>query len=378
VERTVMTPTTVFERRVVQVTKYRPEIREQVATVYEQVPQTRAIQEEYTVMVPEQRTRTVTDVVQREVRRTIEQPYTVMVPQQEMRTASRTVCRMVQVPETQMVTEWGGRWETRPLAQPYMSAYGSPESFGNACSSGDCGGPPACNPCPQQCTTRVWVPEPVQRPVTVTTMKPVYEEQAYQYPVTVYKPETRTRSVEICEWQPQQVTRQEAYTVEVPQKRTQTRQITEYQSVPRQQRSQCTVMVPYQENVEIQVPVCHLVPQKVTTPVQVCSTIIPCPTGCLPQTLPGNGIQPQGEGSLPAGGEGGLQPANSGMMPQAGPSVPTATNWTVARAAEPAPRQLTPVPSVFTRFHLVGIGSSNDARTWRPNASRVPDLLGTR
>lgn len=377
IERTVMTPTTVFEKRIVPVTKYRPEIREQVSTIYEQVPQTREIQEEYTVLVPEQRTRTVTDIVQRQVRRNIEQPYTVMVPQQEMREASRTVCRMVAVPETQMVTELSGHWETRALGQPYMSAYGSPESFGSSCNGGGCA--PSCSPCPQQCTTRVWVPEQIERPVTVTTMKPVQEEQTYQYPVTVFKPETRTRTVEICEWQPQQVTREENFTVEVPQKRVQTRQITEYRSVPRQQRSQCTVMVAYQENVEVQVPVCHWIPQKITSPIQVCSTFSACPTDCAPQILSGNGNLPPVSPALQQGNGDMFQPAPE-IGPQAHFSARPITGLMAARFAQPmaSPPQTRAPANFYARFRLVGIGSSNDARTWRSNASKVPDLLGTR
>ena len=56
VEKTVMVPTWVTETRKVNVTEYRREPRERTYTVTRMVPETNAVTEEYTVMVPEHRT----------------------------------------------------------------------------------------------------------------------------------------------------------------------------------------------------------------------------------------------------------------------------------------------------------------------------------
>src|SRR5688572_6504805 len=53
VERTILVPQWVTEKRVVNVTRCRPELRERVVTVYRCVPETRQVTREYTVMVPE-------------------------------------------------------------------------------------------------------------------------------------------------------------------------------------------------------------------------------------------------------------------------------------------------------------------------------------
>ena len=57
VERTVMVPQWVTERRTINVTRSRPEERERIVTVYRCVPETRQVTREFTVMVPETRTR---------------------------------------------------------------------------------------------------------------------------------------------------------------------------------------------------------------------------------------------------------------------------------------------------------------------------------
>lgn len=276
VERKILVPTTVMENQTVKVTKFRPETRAQTVTVYRQVPETREVPQQYTVLVPEQRTRTVTRIVQREVVRNVEQPYAVMVPYQEQRQAFRTVTRMVPIPETRVVYRAGGRWETRVLGVPYMTAYGG------------------CTPCPPQpCTTRVWVPEVIRQPVTVTTMKPVVEREPYNHTVTLFRPETRSRMIQVRECVPEQVSHQETFTVQVPQTQTRMVQVTEYRTVPEQQQQQCTVMVPYEEDVQVQVPVCRMVEQTVTTPVQTCSTVAPCPLPpCPTQPAPALALGP--------------------------------------------------------------------------------------
>ena len=82
-------------------------------TVYRDVPTTKTVEEEYTVMVPEVRRRTVEDTINRPVYRDIELRVTAMAPQIETRQATRTVCRMVPVQKERTVSETADRWRSR-------------------------------------------------------------------------------------------------------------------------------------------------------------------------------------------------------------------------------------------------------------------------
>jgi len=119
------------------------------------------------------------------------------------------------------------------------------------------------------------VPEVSEREVQVTVMKPSYEEVPYEYTVTLCRPETRTRTVTLCEYVPEQQSREVQYTVCVPEQRVSSHQVTEYRCVPEQKTSTYTVMVPYQEQQEVQVQVCRMVEKTITVPVQTS-----CDTGC--------------------------------------------------------------------------------------------------
>ena len=261
VERTCYVPTLVTEQRTVTVTKCKPETRERTVTVYHQVPETRTVAIECTVLARETRTRPVTVTVCKPVLRTVEQQCTVMVPHTENREQVRTVCQMVSVKETVTVCEASGHWETRAVA----SSCGCGGSCGGNCG---CGGS-----CGQACATncRVWVPELARRQVEVTCMKPSYVQQTYQCPVTVCRPEVRTRTVQVCETQREQVTQQIAYTVCVPQKHVENRQVTTFRCVAEERKEPYTVMVPYQEQHQVQVQVCKMVAQKVQVPACGCA-----------------------------------------------------------------------------------------------------------
>ena len=57
VTKTIMVPTTVLETRQTQSIEYRDQVRERAVTVYDQVPETRRVTSEQTVLVPETRHR---------------------------------------------------------------------------------------------------------------------------------------------------------------------------------------------------------------------------------------------------------------------------------------------------------------------------------
>ena len=110
-------------------------------------------------------------------------------------------------------------------------------------------------------------------------MKQTYEQQTYQYPKIVYQPEVRTRTVQVCEYKAEEVSREEQYTEYVPQKRVRTEHVTFMRSVPDQQHEQYTVMVPYQEQQQVPVQVCRMVARKVA--VQTASACGNCCDGTV-------------------------------------------------------------------------------------------------
>ena len=170
VERTIMVPTMVSETRSVNVTECRAEQRETSCTVYRNVPETRQVSYQYTVMVPQTRTRTINYTVCKPVMETHDQQYTVMIPETQTRTVNYTVCKPVMETQTQQYT--------------------------------------------------VMVPETRTRTVNYTVCKPVYETQTREY--TVMVPENRTRTVNVTVCKPVMETQTRQYSVLVPY--TETRQ----------------------------------------------------------------------------------------------------------------------------------------------------------
>ena len=120
VEKTIMVPTMVTETRRVSVTEYRTERRQRNVTVMRQIPETKTMTREYTVMVPETRTRTENYTVMKPVTREVTREYTVNVPVKETRQGTRRVCRTIPVNETRtvMVAETKTRTENYTVMKP--------------------------------------------------------------------------------------------------------------------------------------------------------------------------------------------------------------------------------------------------------------------
>ena len=76
-------------------TRYRSEVRQRMVTVYRDVPTTRTVQEEYTVMVPQTRTRTVAETINHPVYGDIQLRTTAMTPEVDVRQTTQTVTQMV-------------------------------------------------------------------------------------------------------------------------------------------------------------------------------------------------------------------------------------------------------------------------------------------
>lgn len=263
VERTVMVPTMVTETRTVDCVEYHREDRERTVTVYRRVPETKEVTQTFTVMVPETRTKTVQYTVCKPVYETVDQQYTVCVAHQETRQGTRAVCRQKPVQVTRTVCEDQGHWEERPC--------GAPSGCGGCKPCHGCGGCGGCG------TYKVWVPNVVKKEVQMTVMKSEIVHEPYEYTCTVYKPETRTRQVQVCRMVPEKQTREVQYTVCVPQQREKTFNVTSYKCIAEEQQQTYTVCVPHKVQKEVQVRVCRMVEKTVMVPAHHCGGYHCCP-----------------------------------------------------------------------------------------------------
>ncbi len=283
--QTVWVRRTFTEVREVPVTKYRTETREREYTVYRNVPETQTVSRTRTVMTPVARTRTVeytvceprtetkevsytvmvrtprTETVEYTVARPVwetkQQEYTVLVPHTEVRQGTRRVCEAVPVTRTKTVCRWTGRWEDRPYAVA-------------GCHPKGC--PPACGAVRQSCVEvrRCWVPEVTYEQVPYTTYEARWKEVPYEYPVTVCRPETRVRDVQVCrmvhETKSKDVTRFD-YT---PEERTRSVQQTRYVNVPKTREVEYTEYVPEEIEEQVEVTRYRRVAEKKTATYEVC------------------------------------------------------------------------------------------------------------
>ncbi len=261
VERTIMVPQTVTEKRKIHRKEYRNETREKTVTVVNRVPKTESVTREYTVMVPKKMTKTVEYQVCKPVVKVETREYTVMVPHKEQREGVRHVCKRVPVEKTRKITVDEGHWEEQ------ASECGDGDDCGDGCGGcghrrkrrwcGSCGASSGCN---------VWVPNVVEKEVTYTCYQNVTEEQPYTYHVTVCKPEKRTREVELTDYVMEPKTKEVTYTKYVAEKRSKTCDVTRYECVPTEKTVSYTVCVPHHVEKEVDVEVIKMVPKTVLVP----------------------------------------------------------------------------------------------------------------
>jgi hypothetical protein len=325
--QTVLVPEWVNETRKIKTTECVPEIRQRKFTATRCVAETKNVEREHTVMAPQTRTRKETYTVQvpatrnvseqyqvsvaayRDVQRTYtvsapvqkerQEQYTVMTPHTETRHATRQIAECVPVSETRTRCVDRGHWE-QPAVAPCACETSSCATCGASCGAtcdSECGATcgrhrrHAC--CESSCNSMVWVAKPAQEQDQVTVMKRQVREEPYDYCVTVCKPETRTRTVQVCSYENQQRsytekvceyrnetrtrtyavteckmeerTRDVQYTEYVPQKRTCIEQVVSYRNVPEEKTENYTVMVSHEVEKDVCVQVCHMAPKQVGT-----------------------------------------------------------------------------------------------------------------
>lgn len=276
VVRTVYVPTMVKERRLVTVTECHVEQRQRQVMVRRCVPETSAVREVYTVMVPEVRQRAEQFTVCRPVWREVERDITVQIPVEERRQGVRHVCRQVKVQEMRSVTRDHGQWE-EVMCQADCHAPGCATSCGRPVRRWGRGGD-VCNcqwsggydgGCGKPITAhahRVWKPNLVTEQVPVTVWRNEMVEEPFEYVATVWRPEVRRQTVKVCETVKEQQVRDVQYTVCVPQQRERVRNVTRYRTVLEPRVETYKVLVPHTVQKEVEVTVCRMTPQQIICP----------------------------------------------------------------------------------------------------------------
>ena len=191
-----------------------------MVAVYRDVPATKTVEEEYTVMVPQTRVRTVADTINHPVYGSIELRTTTMTPRVESRRATYTVGRLVPVQEDRCESACCSTCSASlppalpPALPPPLPATGGPDPnapppppTGTPAGSSVAGG--GCDPCCNACAPRK---------VCVTCWKPVSQQVTVQYPVTHLDPSSRFNTVPFYEYRKETKLRKESYVVEVPEK----------------------------------------------------------------------------------------------------------------------------------------------------------------
>lgn len=329
VERTVMVPNLVNEKRKVREIEYKQVQKERDVTVYETVPRVRTVEQRRQILEPVTRTRTenytrmvpVTENVQREVtvtvpervRRTgyrnelrpeyrnVLQEYTEMVPTRVRRTATRNVTRNVPVSRSRTYAQDAGYWATRQVAvnQPLTQTVAATSVGAATGMGGGCCGcvPVSCGCQTQYLTQQVYVPRTVQCQQNYTEMQQQTVQVPYEYEEVSYQPVKRQRTVrqermrqvqvpyeftEVVyrdrkEMRTEKVERMVAqkrqrtirFTEMVPKTRIENVKVTEYESVPVKKRETYTAMVPTEIEREVTVQVYKDTPRRVTERVRV-------------------------------------------------------------------------------------------------------------
>lgn len=275
VQRTVMVPQTVTEKRKVRTTEVQPVTRQREVTHYEQRPEERVENRRYTVMEPVTRVRKERYTQQRPVTETravpyteqvpvrvqktamrteqrpyfkmVKQTYTEQIPQVETRQGMRTASKCVPVQRQRVVYQDSGYWAEQPTQT--VSNIVSPISYGPTASlpvSGignvtggsvsACCVPVDC--CQTTCgTAKVWVPRRVASTQAFTEMVNQTVQEPYEYKMTTYKPVQRERMVKV----------QAFRTVQVPEKVEEIR----FRTVSKTRNEQITRFVPEEKTRDV-------------------------------------------------------------------------------------------------------------------------------
>lgn len=234
VEKTIMVPTTVYQKKVIQCLEYRPVVRECTVNVTRRVPVTKQVKQICTVMVPKVMVRQEAYTVARPVYTKKQYEVTIMVPRNIVKQGVRQVCKYVPTKVMNTVTEDHGCWVTD--------------------KSG--------------CCTH-WQPNIVQKQVACTVMKPVTVDEPFQYTVTVCEPKKQIVEKTFCHYEYDKKVRNVQYTVCEPKQVERTVNVTTFHCVTEPQVRKYTQMVAHPVQKEISVPICQMVPKVITCKVPV-------------------------------------------------------------------------------------------------------------
>jgi hypothetical protein len=267
-KRTVMVPKMETVMQDVTVTEYSMEPRKETVKVYKTEPV--VTDEKYTYwdfeLRPEKRRETYYEpktVIKKE-----KVTYTVMEPTLEKRTGTRMVCQTESVVVPRTVMRDMGHYEDRCFQHTV-----SVRTYGTNC----CGQVVACGCVPQivSTTRRVWVPNCVAVTENVRTYQTRYVPESFDYNVTVCRPKTMQRDVDVahCEWEKKE--RDVICQVCVRVEKQGTRKVVTCKTTSEDKTISYNVCVPHQVTKKVPVQVCRMVPQTIMVNVPV-----PVSVGC--------------------------------------------------------------------------------------------------
>lgn len=234
VHKTVMVPTTVYQKKIVQCMEYRPDVRERTVHVTRQIPETKQVKQIHTILVPKVKVRQEHYTVCRPVYTKQQYEITVMVSKPIVRQGVRQVCR-----------------------------YEPTEVMNTICEDHGCWVSDACGCCQH------WQPNIVERQVSCTVMKPVTYDEPYEYTELICEPQKRMVEKTVCHYEYDKKVRDVHYTVCETQQVEKICNVTTYRCVTEPHVRKYTVMVPHPVQKEISVPVCQMVPKTVVCQVPV-------------------------------------------------------------------------------------------------------------
>jgi hypothetical protein len=240
--QTIMVPQMTYKTMTVMQTVCKPVVRQQTVTACRLVPQTETAMCRTTVMVPEQRTRPICYTAHRLTFEDVTRDVTVMVSHKEVQQTTRTICKLVETQATRAVTKDVGGWVTK--------------SFVDCCG------------CSHDCN--VWQPKLVTEQVQCTVFKPQLVEEPCTIEKVVCRPEVRQFTQRVAKPVHETITRNITCTVAVPKVVDKQVTRTTYRPVFEKRVVNVTEMVPTQVERQVSVPVCTLVPKVIPCPAGCC------------------------------------------------------------------------------------------------------------
>jgi len=236
--QTIFLPKIVMEPRTVEVTEARPVVRTRTVTEMQRVAYNDYEEQLCTEYEYQTRTCKKCTISKKPVFKDVTRCITRNLPYEKTWPGVKTeiVDQTRDVTHTVVVDE--GHWEKIPCG----------------CNTG-------CNKCGQTCARKIWIPNPVEKELTVQVTKKVAKEVPVIYKMTLYRSEAAVVKEKcFCRMRDEKTISEITYQVKVPKKCIKCVSTTKYRYEPVERTETYTVMVPSRVTKTVSVPVCKWVP----------------------------------------------------------------------------------------------------------------------